>query len=73
MEQEVIFDEKTVRVSDILEQIKKLNKMIALHKSEPEHEFSANQYIDLKNRFLTELKSILAEFEIDVLIKNQAA
>lgn len=35
MGQEVVFDEKAVRVWDILEQIKKLNKMIALHKNEP--------------------------------------
>ncbi len=73
MEKEVVFDEKTVRVSDILEQIKKLNQMIALHSNDGGNEFMVNQYLDLKMRFLEELKTLLSEFEIEVLIKNKAA
>lgn len=73
MENNIIFDEKTVRVSDILEQIKKLNQMIELHEKEEGNEFMVKQYFDLKNRFLEELKALLSEFEIEVLIKNKAA
>jgi len=32
-----------------------------------------NQYQDMKNRFLEELKEILSDFEIEVLIKDKAA
>jgi len=32
-----------------------------------------NQYQDMKNRFLEELKEILSDYEIEVLIKGKAA
>ena len=61
------------RVSDILEQIQKLNAMINLHKEESKDTVMVSQYIDMKNKFLTELKEILSSYEIEVLIKNNKA
>ncbi len=71
MEDNLMIDKDIARVLDILEQIKGLNKMIAMHRDESGDEFMASQYVDLKNRFLNELKELLDEFEIEVIIKDK--
>jgi len=73
MDSKVLLDEDLARVLDILEQVKGLNKMIDLHKNESGDELMVNQYLDMKNRFLVELKEILSDYEIEVLIKGKAA
>ena len=73
MNDKVLLDKNLARVLDILEQVKKLNKMIGLHKNQSGDNFMVNQYQDMKNRFLEELKEILSDFEIEVLIKDVAA
>ena len=66
-------DVKLARVLDILTQVKKLNEMIELHKEQSQDSLMVNQYGDMKNRFLMELKEILSEYEIEVLLNEQAA
>ncbi len=73
MNDKVLLDKNLARVIDILEQVKELNKMIGLHKNQSGDNFMVNQYQDMKNRFLEELKEILSDFEIEVLIKDVAA
>lgn len=73
MSDEVLLDRNLARVLDILEQVKELNKMIDLHKNQSNDNFMVNQYQDMKNRFLEELKELLSKYEIEVLIKNKAA
>lgn len=73
MSEKVVFDEDLVRVLDILEQVKELNKMIDLHQTQSEDSFMVNQYRDMKNRFLEELKGILSDYQIEVLINDRAA
>jgi len=73
MESKPLLDKEIARVLDILGQVKELNKMIDLHKSQSNDSFMVNQYRDMKNRFLTELKEILSDYEIEVLIKDKAA
>jgi len=73
MDNKVLLDEDLARVLDILEQVKGLNKMIELHKSQSGDKFMVNQYEDMKNRFLEELKGILSDYQIEVLIKGKAA
>ena len=71
--EELILDEKMIRVMDLLNQVKSLNKMIALHQEQSQDGFMIDQYQDRKNRFLIELKEILGDFEIEVMIKGEAA
>jgi len=73
MENKALLDKDLARVLDILEQVKELNKMIDLHKNQSGDKFMVNQYQDMKNRFLEELKEILSDYEIEVLIKGKAA
>lgn len=73
MEEQVAFDEKSIRILDLLEQVKKVNAMIDLHRSQSGDEFMIHQYEDMKQRFLTELKDLLSEFEIQVQIQSEAA
>ena len=68
MNDNILLDEKLARVLDILEQVKELNKMIDLHRNQSGDDFMVNQYSDMKNRFLYELKEILSDYEIEVLI-----
>jgi len=73
MDNNVLLDNNLARVLDILEQVKELNRMIEMHKNRSADSFMVNQYLDMKNRFLEELKEILSDYEIDVLIKGKAA
>lgn len=73
MNNDISIDKDSARVIDLLGQIKELNKMIGLHKKESQDSFMVNQYQDMKNRFLEELKEILSNFEIEALLKNKAA
>jgi len=68
-----MLDKDLARVLDLLEQVKELNKMIDMHKTQSNDSFMVNQYQDMKNRFLEELKEILSDFQIEVLIKDKAA
>lgn len=54
-----------IRISDILEQVAELNKMIHLHQ-ENEHKSMLEQYEFMKQNFVDELNSILKDFEISV-------
>ena len=73
MDSNILLDKNLARVLDILEQVKELNKMIDLHKNQSGDKFMENQYQDMKSRFLEELKTILHDYEIEVLIKDRAA
>jgi len=73
MDSNALIDKDLARVLDILEQVKELNKMIDLHKNGSGDDLMVNQYQDMKNRFLEELKEILSDYEIEVLIKGKAA
>ena len=73
MNDKILLDKSLARVLDILQQVKELNKMIHLHKNKSKDQFMLNQYQDMKNRFLKELKEILSDYEIEVLIKDKAA
>jgi hypothetical protein len=53
------------KISDILEQVAKLNKMIHLHQQN-EHKSMLEQYELMKQNFVDELNSILKAFEISV-------
>lgn len=73
MDDKVLIDKDIARVLDLLSQIKKLNNMIDLHKNESKSSIMVNQYLDLKGRFLEELKEILSDFGIDVLMQGKTA
>ena len=59
-------DEKIVRVSDILEQIDKLNQMIDFHKNESGEASMLSQYQEMRDEFLSELREILSKFKIEI-------
>ena len=66
-------DEKTARISDILEQIERLNQMVDFHKNQSGEESMMHQYEDMRNEFLRELETLLSTFKINVQIKDIAA
>lgn len=70
---EFVIDKDQARVLDILEQVKKLNRMIAMHETASRDTIMASQYRDMKNRFLAELKEILSDYEVEVILKDHAA
>lgn len=72
IDEEIVLDKNLTRVLDILEQVKNLKGMIELHENQSDDKFMVTQYQDLKNRFLEELKIILSDYDIEVLIKNAA-
>ncbi len=66
-------DEKTARISDILEQIERLNQMVDFHKRQSGEESMMRQYEDMRNEFLRELEVLLSSFKINVQIKDTVA
>jgi hypothetical protein len=66
-------DEKIARISDILEQIERLNQMVDFHKNQSGEESMMRQYENMRNEFLRELEKSLSSFKIDVKIKDTAA
>jgi TolA-binding protein len=65
--------EKIARISDILEQIDKLNGMIDFHKFESKETSMQQQYEQMKDEFLFEFEELLSDFRIDMTIKRQIA
>lgn len=60
-----IKDEKILRVADLLEQIRDVNRMIELHRKD-EDSFMLDQYKYRRNKFVKELGEILEDFEINL-------
>jgi flagellar hook-associated protein FlgK len=59
-------DERIARVSDILEQIHDLNKLIQVLVKEKGDASSIRQYMYMRNEFVKELKQILKGFDLKV-------
>lgn len=57
-------NEKYYKILDILDEIQALDKVIQAHENSPSA-FSKNQYVELKNEYLKNLKSILKKENID--------
>lgn len=66
METQEILDERIIRIADILEQIQKLNKMIAMHQEITNDAVMIYQYTSMRKAFMDELKDLLQALEIDV-------
>ncbi len=66
-------DEKIIRISDVLEQIDKLNNIIKFHKNESGELSMMRQYQAMRSDFLEELQTLLTQFEITVKIGELAA
>jgi len=66
-------DEKIARISDILEQIDKLNNMVKFHKNESGELSMMRQYQSMRSDFLEELQTLLTQFDITVKIGELAA
>ncbi len=61
------------RISDILEQVDKLNNMVDYHKNESKELSMMRQYQAMRSEFLEELKTLLTNFHISVKIDEVAA
>ncbi len=57
-------DERIVKISNIIEQIGKLNKLIAMHRHQTKDRSMQEQYEIMRSQFLKELKELLENFEI---------
>ena len=73
MNEEIALDNDIARVVDLLEQIKEVNRMIALHGGKDGSPSQKRQYEDIRDRFLAELKDVLAGFEVNVSFRKKAA
>lgn len=70
---EIQINEQIARLSDILEQIEKLNQMIEFHRNKSGELSMMRQYEEMKQGFMEELKELLSEFKIEIEIKGAAA
>jgi len=70
---EIQINEQIARLSDILEQIEKLNQMIEFHRNKSGELSMMRQYEEMKQGFMEELKELLSEFKIEIEIKGAVA
>jgi hypothetical protein len=63
---------KKIRVLDILDNIEQLNTLINLHKKETRSPLMVKQYQNMREQFLTELKTILFDFQLNVEVLKAA-
>ncbi len=73
MSQDIVLNEKAFRILDLLEQIKRVNGMIAMHQNLENGDFMASQYDRQKRQFVNELKKLFLEYDLAVEAKNKAA
>lgn len=66
-------EEKVARISDIIEQIEELNKMIDLHRSHQGDLSTITQYEYMRNEFVRELNGLMNDFKLDVRLTEHAA
>lgn len=60
METQEILDERIIRIADILEQIQKLNKVIAMHQEITKDAVMIHQYASMRKEFMDELKDLFS-------------
>jgi len=70
---EIQINKQIARLSDILEQIEKLNQMIEFHRNKSGELSMMRQYEEMKQGFMEELKELLSEFKIEIEIKGAVA
>ena len=70
--EDVILDENTARIVDLLQQINELNNMISLHQTVSQDDFMRKQYEYKKTEMMHELETILQSFKIEAHLENAA-
>jgi len=58
-------------ISNLLEQIDKLNDMVDFHKNKSEDMSMMQQYESMRNDFINQLEQLLSTFKLDAKIKNE--
>lgn len=69
----VEIDEKIIRISDILEQIEKLNNMVEFHQTHSGDDSTIRQYEYMRQQFVEELDELLKSFQLTVQPIDKAA
>lgn len=64
---------KVARISDIIEQIEELNKMIDFHRSHQGDASTISQYEYMRDEFIKELNELMKDFKLDVRLTEHAA
>jgi hypothetical protein len=67
----VLVNDKIARISDILEQVERLNEMVDFHKSKSGEQSIMRQYEEMRQEFLKELAGLLVAFRI--VVRGMAA
>lgn len=63
-----VFDEKIVRIGDVLEQVASLNRRIAFHKQNNGNASTIGQYEEMRAEFANELRDLLREYKLEARI-----
>lgn len=66
-------DEKIARISDVLEQIQELNKMLDFLTNNQADESSVRQYTFMRKNFVEELSILLKDFKLGLVPVELAA
>jgi hypothetical protein len=73
MSQDLVTDERSIRILDLLEQLKRVNQMISMHLNLENGDFMAEQYERQKRQFVNELKTMLLDYDLSVEAITKAA
>ena len=67
-----IENEKTIEILHTIESIERINKTIKRNKEADMPALYMQQWVDMKNDFLQQLKNLLSDMSIDVELKTAA-
>ncbi len=65
----LVVNDKIARISDLLEQVERLNAMVDIHKNKTGEVSMMCQYEEMLQEFLQELAGLLADFKIEVKLR----
>lgn len=67
-----VVSERSVQISDLIEQIAQLDELIELHHAHKAHTLEVQQYLDRRNDFVTELNTLLHPLHMKVVLEDYA-
>lgn len=68
-----VVEDRAVIISDLIEQIIKVDELLAIHRKHDAHPVETQQILALRNDFTNALNDILTPYQLKIIAVDQAA
>lgn len=66
-------EDKAILISDLIEQIIKVDELLKIHQKHDAHPVETEQILGLRNDFTTALNELLQPYKLELVVKGMAA